>query len=76
MEITDKNYGKYLGYKDGENAVFVNEKNYQEKFNEYLKDIDNPKWEKIANAGREYALENFNNDKGIDSLVDLMEELK
>ncbi len=76
MEITDKNYGKYLGYKDGENAVFVNEKNYQEKFNEYLNDMDNPKWEKIANAGREHALENFNNDKGIDSLVDLMEELR
>ena len=75
MEITTKNYGEYLGYKDEETAIFINEKNYEEKFNEYLEDLDNPKWEKIANAGRIHALENFNNDVGINSLVDLMEEL-
>ena len=33
-----------------------------------------PKWEKIANAGRDYALENFNNDKAANSLADLMAE--
>src|SRR3989344_4035846 len=74
MEITDNNYGKYLGYKDEETAIFINEKNYEEKFNDYLKDLNNPKWEKIASAGRIHALENFNNDVGINSLVDLMEE--
>lgn len=75
MEITNQNYGEYLGYKDEETAIFINEKNYKEKFNEYLKDLDNPKWEKIATAGRKHSLENFNNDVGINSLVDLMEEL-
>lgn len=74
MEITEENYSNYLGYKDGDMAIFINEKNYEDKFSEYLSDTDNPKWEKIANAGREYALNNFNNDKGIDSLVDLMQE--
>jgi hypothetical protein len=40
-----------------------------------LNDVDNPKWEKIANAGREHALENLNNDKAVNDLVDLIEEL-
>lgn len=75
MEITEKNKGEFLGFKDGETAIFITEKNYTKKFEEYLQDIDNPKWEKIANAGREYALNNLNNDKAVDSLVDLMEEL-
>lgn len=75
MEITEKNNGKFLGFRDYETAIFINEENYKEKFNEYLDDLDNPKWEKIANAGREFALNNFNNDVAVDKLVDLMEEL-
>ncbi len=75
MEITDENHGEYLGFKDGETVIFINEKNYKKKFEEYLNDVDNPKWEKIANAGREHALNNLNNDVATNSLVDLMEEL-
>lgn len=75
MEITEKNKGDYLGFIDGETAIFINEKNYQDKFEEFLRDHDNPKWERIANAGRKYALTNFNNDKAVNTLVDLMEEL-
>ena len=54
---------------------FINEKNYKEKFNEYLSDPNNPKWEIIANQGRKYVLENLNNDKAVISLVELMEEI-
>jgi len=75
MEITELNDGKYLGYRDGETAIFINKNNYKEKFNEYLIDLDNPKWEIIANQGRKYALENFSNDKAVDTLADLMEEI-
>lgn len=75
MEITELNEGKYLGYQDGETAIFINENNYKEKFNEYLSDQDNPKWEIIANQGRKYTLENLSNDKAVDTLVDLMEEI-
>ena len=38
-----------------------------------MTDQDNPKWEKIANSGRKYALSELNNDKAADSLADLME---
>jgi len=75
MEITDRNMGKYLGYKDGETAIFINENNYKNKFEEFLSDPDNPKWEEIANAGRKYTLEELNNDKAVESLVEIMESL-
>jgi hypothetical protein len=75
MEITKKNKGAFLGFIDGETAIFINEKNYKEKFEEYLSDPENPKWEKIAKAGREFTLKNYNNDKAVESLVELMKSL-
>lgn len=74
MEVTENNYAQNLGYRDGESAIFINEKNYEEKFQEYLSDISNPKWKEIAMLGREHALKNFNNDKGIVALVDYVKE--
>ena len=75
MEITEKNNGYFLGYKDNETAIFINEKNYKEKFQQYLSDPDNPKWEQIANAGREYTMNNLTNDHAVSSLVELMKEI-
>ena len=75
MEITKKNNGYFLGYKDNETAIFINEKNYKEKFEQYISDPDNPKWEEIANAGRENTMGNLTNDQAVSSLVELMKEL-
>lgn len=75
MEISKKNRGMHLGYKDNETAIFIDEDNYQERFEEYLKEPKNPKWEKIAKKGQEYTLKNFNNDKAVETLVELMEKL-
>ena len=75
MEITEKNNGYFLGYNDNETAIFINEKNYKEKFQQYLSDPDNPKWEQIANAGREYTMNNLTNDHAVSSLVELMKEV-
>ena len=76
MEITDKNYGKEtIEFEDGKSAIFINEDNYKKKFEEYLSDYDNPKWAEIAENGRKVALEKYNNDKGIESLVELMKLL-
>ena len=75
MEITEKNNGYFLGYKDNETSVFINEKNYQTKLEEFISDPDNPRWEQIANAGREYTMNNLTNDKAVSSLVELMKEL-
>jgi len=75
MEITELNQGKYLGYRDGKTAIFINKNNYKEKFVEYLSDLDNPKWEEISIQGRKFALENFSNDKAVDILADLMDKI-
>ena len=75
MEITKKNNGEILGFKDDKSAIFINEDNYKEKFAEYLNDLENPKWEIIANNGREHALKNFDNDKAVNELVNLMEDV-
>jgi len=75
MEITKKNNGYFLGYKDNETAIFIDEKNYKEKFQQYVSDPDNPKWEQIANAGREYTMNNLTNEQALISLVELMKEI-
>ena len=75
MEITEKNEGLHTGFIDNETSIFINEKNYVQKFQEYLDDVNNPKWKEIAQAGNNFALKNFNNDAGVSSLVDLMAEL-
>ena len=75
MEISEKNHCDILGFKNNETAIFINEQNYKEKFEEYINDVNNPKWEIIAKNGRDYAIKNFNNDKAVNDLVDLMENL-
>ena len=75
MEITNKNYGEFLGFVDNESAIFINEKNYEKKFQEFLEDADNPKWEKIANSGRDYAMSELNNDKAVEKIVDIFKSI-
>jgi len=75
MEITEKNGAEILGFKNNETAIFITEKNYKQKFEEYLTDPDNSKWEDIANAGREYTMQNLTNDNAVESLVEIMKEL-
>ena len=75
MEITNLNRGDYLGFQDGVNAVFINEKNYKKKFSEFLEDPNNPKWVDIAKQGQIFANKKFNNDYAVDNLVSLFMEL-
>ena len=74
MEVNDNNFAKNLGYRDNESAIFINEKNYKQKFDEYILDLNNPKWRQIANAGREHAMKTFNNDEGVNSLIEFFKE--
>lgn len=75
MEITEHNRGSYLGYEDEKTAIFINENNYKKKFSEFLNNPDDPKWKKIAEAGKKFTLENLSNDKAVDNLVNLMEDV-
>ena len=64
-----------MGYEDGKHAIFINEDNYKEKFQEYLDDPENSRWETIAESGRAYTIKNFNSDVATSSLVNLIKSL-
>ena len=72
MEVTDQNQAITLGYEDGKTAVFIDESNYQDRFQEYLDDPSDPKWRRIADAGRTYTMNNLTNDTAADKLYSLM----
>ena len=76
MEVSKKNKdAEKLGFKDNENAIFINEQNYKERFQEFLSTYEDSKWEKIANKGREHTLTNLNNDKAVEILVKVMKQV-
>jgi len=75
MEITKTNHGEYLGFKDEETTIFINEKNYKQKFQNFIDDPDNPKWKNIAKRGQNHALQNLNNNNAVEQLVSLFKEL-
>jgi hypothetical protein len=75
MEATPRNNAHKLGFVDNKTAIFINESNFQKRFEEFLSDPENPKWEEIARNGREHALNNLTNDVGVNQLADLIEEL-
>ena len=76
MEVSNINQdAKKLGFKDYENAIFINKVNYKERFEEFLSNPDDSKWEKIANKGRNHSMNNLNNDKAVEILIKVMEEL-
>jgi len=74
MEVTEKNHANILGFKDGDNAIFINEKNYEKKLSEFISDPLNKKWSEIADAGRNFTLNNLTNDLAGNSLVELFKE--
>jgi len=75
MEITEKNDGKFIGFENNESCIFINEKNYEKKFQEFLSDPENKKWEEIAQSGRDFAMNELNNDNAVKKIVNIMREL-
>ena len=75
MEVNDQNGAEKLGFKDSQNSIFINEKNYKNKFNEYIETSDDPKWEKIAKSGYEHVMKNLTNDNAVESLLKLIRRI-
>ncbi len=73
LEVNEKNNADFVGFKDNENAIFINAENYKEKFQEYLENVEDTKWRNIAEKGRKFVIDNLNNDKAVESLVELMQ---
>jgi len=74
LEVNEKNNADFVGFKNNENAIFINEENYKEKFQEYLENVEDTKWRNIAEKGRKFVIDNLNNDKAVESLVELMQD--
>ena len=74
MEVTEKNQASILGFEDGKNAIFINEKNYTKKLSEFVSDPNNTKWSEIAENGRKYTMNNLTNDIAANLLVNLFKE--
>lgn len=74
MEVTEKNQANILGFNDGKNAIFINEKNYEKKLSDYISDPNNAKWSEIAENGRYYTMNNLTNDVASNSLVEIFRE--
>jgi hypothetical protein len=73
LEVNEKNNADFVGFKNNENAIFINEENYKEKFQEYLENVEDTKWRNITEKGRKFVIDNLNNDKAVESLVELMQ---
>ena len=74
MEATEKNQANILGFEDGKNAIFINEKNYEKKLLDYISDPNNAKWSEIAENGHHYTMANLTNDVASNSLVEIFKE--
>ena len=74
MESTEKNQANILGFEDGKNAIFINEKNYEKKLSDYISDPNNAKWSEIAENGRYYTMNYLTNDVASNSLVEIFKE--
>ena len=74
MEVTEKNQANILGFEDGKNAIFINEKNYEKKLSDYISDPNNAKWSEIAENGHHYTMANLTNDVASNSLVEIFKE--
>ena len=59
IEVTEDNGCGLIGYQDGKTAVFITPQTASDKIDEFLADADNPRWQQIATAGREFVLNNY-----------------
>lgn len=73
-EVTELNQIEELGFEDGVNCIYIDKGNYKERFQEFLDSPNNPKWKKIADAGRSLVLENYTNRKEVDRFVNYIKK--
>lgn len=75
MEVNGINGAESLGYIDGETAIFIDDNNYIEKFNEYLQSFNDRKWQDIANNAHDFVMQNYQVSHGVQRLLKYIEEI-
>lgn len=74
-EANSDNGWENLGLKNRENCILIDRHNYERRIAEFLEDKGGTDWRRIAEAGREHAMTELNNDRQVDHLVDWLETL-
>jgi len=74
-EVTELNQIEEMGWKDGENCIYIDSQNYAERFEEFLDNPGEPKWKKIAGKGRQLVLDNYTNEKEVKRFVEYVENM-
>lgn len=74
-EVTDFNQIQDMGFEDGVNCVYINDVNYKRKFTEYMDSVNDPKWRKLAEAGRQLVLDNYTNEREVKRFVETIESM-
>ncbi len=74
-EVTEKNQIREMGFIDEVNCIYIDNDNYADRFKEYMNTVDDPKWKRIADAGRKLVKNTYNNEKEVKRFVKLIETL-
>ena len=69
MELNEINEADILGFVDGFSCIYINEFNYANKLEEYIETNNDLKWQKIAEEGKKFILENYTNDVQVEKLI-------
>jgi hypothetical protein len=75
MEVTKRNHAGEVGFKDGKNAIYIDEHTYKDRFHNFMDAPDNEEWAETAKNGREFVLSRFGNQAAVHRLAELFREL-
>ena len=75
MEINEVNGYEEFSFIDKENAIFITKDNYRERFNEFLDNPDDPKWEQIALNGRDLIEREYSNKVQVNKFIDILYQI-
>lgn len=74
-EVTEKNQISDMGFIDGVNCVYIDKNNYEDRFQEFVEDFNNPKWKRIAETGHKLVKNTYNNRKQVREFVQALESM-
>lgn len=75
MEVNEVNGYEEFSFIDRKNAIFITKDNYVERFNEFLNNPDDPKWEQIALNGRNLIEREYSNKVQVNKFIDILYQI-
>lgn len=73
--IDKENSASIIGFKDYETSLFITIDNVNNKIDEVIRTVDDPKWKKIAENGRKFILNNYTHEICAKRLINKIKEV-